>query len=188
MKFRTIRLALVAVVGAAVLAAPALAGHHEKPSDADIVDTAAGAGTFSTLLAAADAAGLVDALRAEGPLTVFAPTDDAFARLPEGTVESLLEPENLDTLRSILTYHVVAGRFTADRVVKASSLETLNGAEAPVSVEGSTVTVGGAVVTATDIMASNGVIHVIDRVIMPPAKRAAASSCSGEGSLVASGR
>jgi transforming growth factor-beta-induced protein len=135
----------------------------------DIVDTAVGAGTFKTLAAALGAAGLVDTLKGAGPFTVFAPTDDAFAKLPAGTVENLLKPENKDQLVAILTYHVVAGSVKAADVVKLSSAKTVNGADVKITVSGSSVKVNDANVVTTDIMASNGVIHVIDAVILPPA-------------------
>jgi uncharacterized surface protein with fasciclin (FAS1) repeats len=134
---------------------------------ADLVDTAVSAGSFETLVAAVQAAGLVDALKADGPLTVFAPTDEAFAKLPAGTVETLLRPENKGQLIAILTYHVAPGSLTADRVVSADRIETLNGQRPAVSVADGQVRVGVARVTKTDIMASNGVIHVIDQVLIP---------------------
>ena len=133
----------------------------------DIVETAIAAGDFKTLAAALEAAGLVETLRSEGPFTVFAPTDDAFARLPEGTVESLLLPENVAQLRAILTYHVVPGAVKAADVVELSEATTVNGQTVDISVDGATVMLDGATVIATDIMASNGVIHVIDSVILP---------------------
>lgn len=138
------------------------------PADSqdDIVDTAAAAGNFTTLLAAAEAAGLVDALRGDGPLTVFAPTDDAFAALPEGTVEALLADP--DALSNILLYHVVAGAVNAETVVGLTSAETLNGSRVKVTVDGATVQINDATVTAVDITASNGIIHVIDTVLIPP--------------------
>ena len=131
----------------------------------DIVDTAVGAGNFQTLVAAAKAAGLVEALKGDGPLTVFAPTDEAFSKLPKGTVENLLKPENKEKLAAILTYHVVAGKVMAADV-KTMRAKTLNGAEASIVV-GEGVTIDGANVVATDIECSNGVIHVIDAVILP---------------------
>lgn len=140
---------------------------HNHGNKQDIVDIAASNPDFSTLVAAVKAAGLVDALKGEGPLTVFAPTNEAFAKLPAGTVESLLLPENKDTLVSILTYHVVAGKVTAAEVVKVNSATSLQGQDIAVTVSDGTVMVNNATVTATDIMASNGVIHVIDTVIMP---------------------
>lgn len=162
--------------GAAVvfMAGCATAEHHESKKmemvdNADIVDTAIAAGSFNTLVAAVQAAGLEDTLRSDGPFTVFAPTDDAFAALPTGTVESLLLPENKDTLVSILTYHVVAGKTkSVDLAGKTLSVATVNGAE--IAIDGADgVTVGGANVVKADIWTSNGVIHVIDAVIMPPA-------------------
>ena len=137
------------------------------PADKDIVDTAVGAGSFKTLVAAVKAAGLVDTLKSEGPFTVFAPTDDAFAKLPEGTVANLLKPENKDQLIAILTYHVVAGKVLASDVVKISSAKTVNGKSASVKVSDAGVMIDSAKVIATDIETSNGVIHVIDSVILP---------------------
>jgi transforming growth factor-beta-induced protein len=137
----------------------------------DIVDTAVGAGQFKTLAAALGAAGLVDTLKGAGPFTVFAPTDAAFAKLPAGTVESLLKPENKATLTAILTYHVVSGKVPASTVVtlNGKSVRTVNGAEVKVKVDGSSVFVNDSKVTATDVSATNGVIHVIDTVLLPPA-------------------
>jgi transforming growth factor-beta-induced protein len=140
----------------------------------DIVDTAVGAGTFKTLAAALTAAGLVDTLKGKGPFTVFAPTDDAFAKLPKGTVEDLLKPENKAKLVSILTYHVVAGSVKAADVVKLTSAKTVEGTDVKIKVDGANVMVNDAKVTATDIEASNGIIHVIDTVIMPAAMMAPA--------------
>lgn len=135
-------------------------------AEMDIVDTAVNAGSFNTLAAALQAADLVDALKGDGPFTVFAPTDEAFAALPEGTVEMLLKPENKALLTAILTYHVVPGELMAEDVVKAGKLVTLNGQKLDLTAEGS-VMIDDATVTATDIETSNGVIHVIDKVIMP---------------------
>ncbi|MEQ8821261.1 MAG: fasciclin domain-containing protein [Sumerlaeia bacterium] len=158
------------------MAAPsgAFADHHgtkdaEKPK-ADIVETAVAADGFNTLVAAVQAAGLVDALKGEGPFTVFAPTDEAFAALPEGTVETLLKPENKELLVSILTYHVVSGKVKAKNVVELDHAETLNGQRVDIEVTDAGVKVDGANVVATDIKASNGIIHVIDAVILPESK------------------
>jgi len=138
--------------------------HAEKK--ADIVDTAVEAGSFKTLATALQAADLIGALKSEGPFTVFAPTDEAFAKLPEGTLESLLKPENKEKLATILKYHVVPGKVTAKQVVKIDSAETLAGKK--VSIDASKgVKVGEASVTKADIMCSNGVIHVIDQVLLP---------------------
>jgi len=132
-----------------------------------IVDVAVGAGTFTTLAAALDAADLVTTLESEGPFTVFAPTDDAFAALPEGLLDALLLPENVETLQSILTYHVVSGEvFAAD--VTTGDVPTVEGSAISVDTSEGVVLNGSANVTATDIEASNGVIHVIDAVILPP--------------------
>ena len=133
----------------------------------DIVDTAVAAGDFNTLVAAVKAAGLVETLKGDGPFTVFAPTDAAFAKLPAGTVENLLKPENRDQLRAVLTYHVVPGKVMAADVVKLRSAKTVQGSDVDIRVNGSTVMVDNARVVTTDIAASNGVIHVIDSVILP---------------------
>jgi len=133
----------------------------------DIVDTAIAAGSFETLVAAAQAAGLVDTLKGEGPFTVFAPTDEAFAALPEGTVESLLQEENRDQLVSILTYHVIPGAvMSSDIADQTLSVETVQGAELAIDATDG-VRVGEAMVVSADIEASNGVIHVIDTVLIP---------------------
>jgi uncharacterized surface protein with fasciclin (FAS1) repeats len=144
-------------------ALPAAAGAAKK----DIVETAVAAGTFNTLAAALQAAGLADTLKGKGPFTVFAPTDDAFNKLPAGTVETLLKPENKEKLKAILLYHVVAGDVTAAKVVKLSSAKTLNGQDVKISTEGTTVMVNDAKVVKADVITSNGVIHVIDTVLLP---------------------
>ena len=133
----------------------------------DIVDTAVAAGSFKTLAAALEAAGLVDALKGPGPFTVFAPTDQAFSKLPPGTVEDLLKPENKQKLQSILEYHVVAGDVMASDVVKLNSAKTLDGQSVIIRVKGEKVMVNDATVTQADIQCSNGVIHVIDTVLHP---------------------
>lgn len=133
----------------------------------DIVDTAVGAGGFGTLVAAVKAADLVETLKGKGPFTVFAPTDEAFKKLPEGTLESLLKPENKGKLAGILTYHVVSGKVMAADVVSLKSAKTVQGGEVAIVVDGDKVSVDGAAVTSTDIQCSNGVIHVIDTVILP---------------------
>ncbi len=137
------------------------------PQKQDIVDIAVSAGTFTTLVAALQAAGLADTLKGKGPFTVFAPTDEAFNKLPAGTVESLLKPENKEKLRAILLYHVVAGDVTAAQAMKLSSAKTLSGQELKLTVVGGTVMVNDARVVKADIVASNGVIHVIDTVLIP---------------------
>jgi len=150
------------------VALPAIAAHHEMKNDKkDIVDTAVAAGKFSTLAAALEAADLVETLKGEGPFTVFAPTDEAFAKLPDGTVEELLKPENRDQLVAILTYHVVPGRVEAADVVKLDEAKTVNGEALAITVAGNTVRVDDAIVLETDIGASNGVIHIVDTVMMP---------------------
>lgn len=147
------------IVGTSVFAV----GEDKK----DIVDTAVGAGSFKTLVAAVQAAGLVETLKGEGPFTVFAPTDEAFAKLPKCTVESLLKPENKHKLVSILTYHVVPGKVLAKDVVNLTEAKTVQGSSVKISVHGNKVSIDGANVLKTDIETSNGVIHVIDAVIMP---------------------
>ena len=163
------RAAIASLCTLGLVATMANAGHHEKGEMAtvDIVDTAVGAGQFNTLAAALTAAGLVETLKGDGPFTVFAPTDAAFAKLPEGTVENLLKPENRDQLISILTYHVVAGEVYAADVVKLTSATTVNGSQVSIKVADGGVSIDSANVVKTDIKASNGVIHVIDSVILP---------------------
>ena len=155
------------VLGAAVTAMALSAGTTVGAQGKDIVDTAVAAGQFKTLAAALTAAGLVPTLKGAGPFTVFAPTDAAFAKLPKGTVEDLLKPENKAKLTAILTYHVVAGKVMAADVVKLTSAQTVQGGTAKVSTMGGTVMIDASHVTTTDIAASNGVIHVIDTVMMP---------------------
>ena len=157
-------------VALAAFAVSALGDHHnegEMAAKADIVDTAVAAGQFDTLAAALTAADLVGTLKGDGPFTVFAPTDEAFAKLPEGTVETLLKPENKDQLIAVLTYHVVAGKVAAQDVVKLDAATTVNGADVSITVADGGVQVDNANVVATDIEASNGIIHVIDTVILP---------------------
>jgi uncharacterized surface protein with fasciclin (FAS1) repeats len=133
----------------------------------DIVDTAVAGGSFKTLVTAVQAAGMVNTLKGVGPFTVFAPTDEAFAKLPAGTVEGLLQPENKAKLQAILTYHVVPGKVMAADVVKISAAKTVNGQPLSVSAKNGAVMVDNAKVVKTDIVASNGVIHVIDTVVLP---------------------
>lgn len=154
---------LVASVAVAVLASSS----PVKAADKDIVDTAVAAGSFKTLAAALGAADLVDALKGPGPFTVFAPTDEAFSKLPAGTVETLLKPENKDQLTAVLTYHVVAGQVAAKQVVDLKGAKTLNGQRVDISVAEGKVSVDKATVVTTDILCSNGIIHVIDSVILP---------------------
>jgi transforming growth factor-beta-induced protein len=159
-----VALPLLASLGSVGLAAnPA---HAQTMSSGDIVDTAVAAGNFTTLATALNAAGLVDTLKGPGPFTVFAPTDAAFAKLPAGTVDSLLA--NPDQLRTVLTYHVVPGKVTAADVVKLHSATTVEGEDVTVNAADGMVSINDAMVTTPDIMASNGVIHVIDSVLMPP--------------------
>ncbi len=139
----------------------------KQQAQKDIVDTAVAAGSFKTLAAAIQAAGLVDTLKGSGPFTVFAPTDESFAKLPAGTLEELLKPENTGKLASILTYHVVPGEVLAAQVTKLNWAKTVNGQSLTISVKDGKVMVDNAQVTKTDILCSNGVIHVIDSVVLP---------------------
>ena len=148
----------------------AAAAPKNNSGNSDIVDTAVAAGSFQTLAKALQAADLVDTLKGPGPFTVFAPTDEAFAKLPAGTLADLLKPENKDKLRAILTYHVVAGNIPSAKVVKLSSAKTVNGQELKITVMGGNVMVNNAHVVKADSPASNGVIHVIDTVILPEAQ------------------
>ncbi len=158
------RIAVVLALSLMALSLNAAAGSMGKK---DIVDTAVAAGNFKTLAAALQAAGLVDTLKGPGPFTVFAPTDEAFAKLPAGTVDDLLKPENHDKLVAILTYHVVPGKVMAKDVVKLREAKTVNGKDVKIMTEGGKVMVDNANVVKTDIACSNGVIHVIDSVILP---------------------
>ena len=152
---------------ASTYASPATAAPAEKAAGKDIVDTAVSAGSFNTLAAALKAAGLVETLKGDGPFTVFAPTDEAFAKLPAGTIETLLKPENKEKLTQILTYHVVAGKAMSSDLKDGQKVATVNGKNASVKISGGKVTVGEANVVKADVAASNGVIHVIDTVLMP---------------------
>jgi len=166
---------LLTAAAAAVLAAPAFAGDqnaakidHHASMQGDIVETAINAGSFTTLVAAVQAAGLVETLRGEGPFTVFAPTDEAFAALGEDTINSLLLPENRDQLVSILTYHVVPGEyFASDLAGQSLSVASVQGDTIDIDATGNAVMIDGATVVSADVDASNGVIHVINQVIMP---------------------
>ena len=166
-KFHSIVLIFAAFVATTgFLARPQVAAAGE-PAKKDIVDTAVAAGNFKTLAAALKAGGLIDTLKGAGPFTVFAPTDEAFAKLPAGTVEDLLKPENKDKLVAILTYHVVPAKAMAKDVAGMSSAKTVNGKELKLKVDGSKVMINEAVVTTADVETSNGVIHVIDSVLLP---------------------
>lgn len=156
-----IRKTFLSLTAATLLAAPAFAGGTK-----DIVDTAVEAGSFGTLVAAVQAAGLVDTLKGEGPFTVFAPTDAAFAALPAGTVDDLLKPENKDKLTAILTYHVVPGKVMSGDLSDGMTAATVEGSNVTIGTEGG-VTVNGVNVVSADVEATNGVIHVIDQVILP---------------------
>ena len=156
-----------ATVAAVVLTVAASGTTALRAETRDVVDTAVAAGSFKTLAKALDAAGLVTTLKGGGPFTVFAPTDEAFAKLPDGTLDTLLKPENKEKLRRILTYHVVAGKVMASDVVKLQSARAVSGDTITVTVEDGVVHVDNATVTSADVLASNGVIHVIDSVILP---------------------
>jgi uncharacterized surface protein with fasciclin (FAS1) repeats len=160
----------IAAMAAVFLAVAGLTigGTGARAGNQDIVATAVGAGQFKTLAAALKAADLVDTLKGTGPFTVFAPTDEAFAKLPPGTVDNLLKPENKSKLKAILTYHVVPGAVKAEQVTKLDTAKTVNGATVKVSAKGGKVMINDATVVKADISASNGVIHVIDKVILPP--------------------
>jgi uncharacterized surface protein with fasciclin (FAS1) repeats len=156
------------MIAAVATVALTMGAMNARAAEKDIVDTAVAAGQFKTLASALDAAGLVGTLKGDGPFTVFAPTDEAFAKLPADTLETLLKPENKDQLVAILTYHVVPGKVMAADVVKLDEAKTVNGEMVDIQVKGDTAMVNDAKVTKTDIAASNGVIHVIDTVILPP--------------------
>jgi len=155
----------------------------EKPQQKDIIETATDAGNFTTLLAAINATNLTDTLKGKGPFTVFAPTDEAFAALPNGTIEALLN--DTSALKKILLYHVAKGRLTAEDVANMSNITTLEGQKLPVNVTDQGVFVGNATITMVDINASNGVIHVIDTVLIPPKKQSQENKilCSGKAPL-----
>ena len=162
MKIKSLVIALTLVFGVVAIL---MAGSHTK--NQDIVDTAVHAGSFNTLVAAVKAADLVETLKGQGPFTVFAPTDDAFAKLPQGTVDDLLKPENKAKLQAILTYHVVPGKVMAADVVKIDSAKTVNGQSLTIETMYGSVMVDNAKVVKADIECTNGVIHVIDTVVLP---------------------
>jgi uncharacterized surface protein with fasciclin (FAS1) repeats len=158
--------ALTATLFAAIVfSTSAIADHHGMKKD--IVDVAVDNGSFKTLVAAVQAAGLVETLKGEGPFTVFAPTDEAFAKLPDGTVDSLLQPENKDKLVAVLTYHVLAGKVMAADAMKVNKAKTVQGQDISISAEMGNVMINNAKVIGADVKASNGVIHVIDTVLLP---------------------
>jgi uncharacterized surface protein with fasciclin (FAS1) repeats len=168
MRNRVTVFAATAAAIVAVVVAVVLGSTFARASKQDIVDTAVAAGQFKTLAKALDAAGLVATLKGSGPFTVFAPTDAAFAKLPAGTLQNLLKPENKAKLTAILTYHVVPGAVTAEQVTKLSEAKTVNGAVLRVSLRDGKVMINDADVVKPDIETSNGVIHVIDAVLLPP--------------------
>ena len=162
------RLAVVtAFVSGFALMSSVQAGHHETGAKKDIVDTATAVGSFTTLVAAVEAADLAETLKGEGPFTVFAPTDEAFAKLPEGTLDDLLKPENKAKLQAILTYHVVPGKVMAADVTQLESAKTVNGQMLTINTENGAVMIENAKVAKADIETSNGVIHIIDAVVLP---------------------
>jgi transforming growth factor-beta-induced protein len=161
---------LKSAVAAAAVAVMALAATTARAQEKDIVDTAVAAGSFKTLAAALTAGDLIQTLKGKGPFTVFAPTDEAFAKLPSATLADLLKPENKAKLQAILTYHVVAGKVMAGQVTKLKAAKTVNGQSVAISVMDGGVMIDNAHVVKTDIAASNGVIHVIDTVLLPAAR------------------
>src|SRR5580698_154100 len=168
-KIAVLLLSIMAIAATTALAGsknPMVGGQEMYPTK-DIIDNAVNSADHTTLVAAVKAAGLVDTLKGPGPFTVFAPTNEAFAKLPAGTVENLLKPENKGTLVAILTYHVVPGKVMAKDVVKLHEAKTVNGKDVTIMAEGGKVMVGDANVVKTDIACSNGVIHVIDSVLLP---------------------
>jgi transforming growth factor-beta-induced protein len=169
-KIKILGVSMFIIVAISIVLSGCSESEHKQMSSwakHDIVDTAVSADDFNTLVAAVKAAGLVETLKGEGPFTVFAPTDEAFGKLPQGTVEDLLKPQNKHKLVSILTYHVVPGKVMAADVVNLSHAKTVNGQSLSIKTYGSTVRVDNANVIKTDIECSNGVIHVIDTVVLP---------------------
>ncbi len=166
-KIMSQKLMISAIVLSLMITSFIIAGDHDKhnSSQKDIVTIAVESGNFNTLAKALTETGLVEALQGDGPFTVFAPTDDAFAKLPEGTVEALLKDK--ETLKTILLYHVVSGNVTSDKVVNLTEAETLAGQNINIKVKDGTVMINDATVTTADVMASNGVIHIIDTVLIP---------------------
>lgn len=166
MKSILLKFISASVVSLSLLSAPVMANHHNE-AKMDIVETAASNSNFTTLVAAVKAAGLVDTLQGAGPFTVFAPTNEAFEKLPAGTVEELLKPENKDKLVAVLTYHVVAGEVYAKDVVKLTEAKTVQGSKVMINVSDDGVMINDANVVQTDLKTKNGVIHVIDTVLLP---------------------
>jgi len=166
-----LKLALTTFAALAALAltaaGPAVAEEPAQSAPQDIVATAVGTGDLKILIAAVKHAGLVETLQGDGPFTVFAPTDEAFTKLPEGTIASLLKPENKDNLKAVLTHHVVAGKMLSKDVAKRSAAQTVQGSSAKIKVEDGKVFIDDAQVVKTDISCSNGVIHLIDKVLLP---------------------
>ncbi len=163
----TLSMLALAACGGANSAEPGMASPTSATAKSDIVDTAVGAGSFKTLVTALKAADLVDTLKGPGPFTVFAPTDEAFAKLPAGTVDDLLKPENKAKLKAVLTYHVVSGHVGSSDVVTLKSAKTVQGGEVTINASGGNVMINGAKVTKADIECTNGVIHVVDTVLLP---------------------
>lgn len=167
MKFKKLLTPFISLIALALIAVSAHAGYSKHHRGKDIVDIAAGSNQFSTLVAAVKAADLVDVLKSDGPFTVFAPTDEAFAKIPKATLDNLLLPENKDKLIEILTYHVVPGKVLAKDVIKLVAAETVQGSKVMVTTNHGMVMIDNATIVKTDIKANNGVIHVIDSVILP---------------------
>ena len=163
--FRSLALAAMLLAPATAVAQGASGYAPAAPVTGDLIETAAAAGSFTTLAKALEAAGLVETLKGEGPFTVFAPTDEAFAKLPAGTLDALLKDKK--KLTAILTYHVVPGEVTSEQVAALTSAKTVNGKELSIATADGKVTVGNATVTQADVPATNGVIHVIDSVLLP---------------------
>jgi len=170
---------LLACAALLVIGGSTASAQHTNRNTSTIPQVAKTAGTFTTLLAAVDAAGLTETLLGRGPFTLFAPTDDAFRKLPNGTVDELLKPQNRDKLRTILTYHVIAGRVTASQAREVRSAQTVAGQSVRISQDGDLLRINDATVRIADIPASNGIIHVIDRVLLPTETRAAGGSTNG---------
>jgi len=185
----SMKLILLVLFSLILISGPVTAGHHSHHEDKgakNIVETAVAAGQFETLVAAATAAGLADALQGEGPLTVFAPTDEAFGALPAGTIASLLKPENQAQLVQILKFHVIPGRVGSDSLADGAVIEMLSGALATISAAEQGFTIEGARILSTDIAASNGLVHAIDRVIMPPVAMLPVAMSRGEARVLIS--
>ncbi len=182
---RSILSAVAVAIGTIAVAAPSARAQHGARTGQTIPQVAKNAGAFATLLAAVDAAGLTETLLGRGPYTLFAPTDDAFRKLPNGTVDELLKPQNREKLRTILTYHVIAGRVTAAQARDARSAQTVAGQNVRITQDGDQLRINDATVKIADVPASNGIIHVIDRVLIPAETRSNANSSGANGGSAA---